>query len=94
MTDESTPGAGPSPDDRFPGEETAHANESASASATGKRASKDLDPPTLVGGVLALAVSGYLLLAEHDLGSLWVLPPLIVGGGIVMLILAVLPRRN
>lgn len=81
-------------DDQSTGAAPEAANATAFPDNTGKRTPNDLDAATLVGGLLALTVSVYLLFAEHDLGSLWVLPPLIVGGGIVMLVLAVLPRRN
>ncbi len=81
-------------DDQSTGAEPEGANGAASPDNAGKRTPNDLDAATLVGGLLALIVSVYLLFAEHDLGSLWVLPPLIIGGGIVMLVLAVLPRRN
>ena len=99
MTDENTPDARYAPDDwsaesgrtgAVPeGERTPAAQDT-----IGKRLRDDMDGATLVGGILALAVAGYLLLAEHDVASLWVLPPLIIGGGVIMLILAVLPRRG
>lgn len=53
------------------------------------------DTVTLVTGVVALAVSGYVLLGGFEGVRLqWMLPLIIIGIGIVVLITSVFPRRD
>lgn len=53
------------------------------------------DALTLVTGVVALAVSVYLLIGGLGQAPLqWVLPLVVIGAGIVLLITSTFPRRR
>jgi len=53
------------------------------------------DALTLATGVVALAVSAYLLIGGlGDVPLQWVLPLVVIGAGIVLLITSVFPRRR
>lgn len=59
------------------------------------RGNDDPDTLTLVTGVVALAVSAYLLVGGFgEAGVQWVLPLVVVGAGIVLLVTSAFKRRR